>query len=142
MIAFNWSGFIPGRSSICAWGSSVRKSATPSFAMRSVISILIVSTFSSCATDIFHCSSLLIYFAFALSLKSKLGQSLFHRVHCLGQISLLEKAEVTHAEYLAVQVFLSSAQHNPILFAQLFQHRFCIDVFRSLAHVVTDMLMP
>src|SRR5712692_8487141 len=114
------SGLKSRRMSMCASGSCERKRSMPSCAMRSAIRILISSATLPCSSSIVPGSSLLRF-------KTKREQAYLHRIHGLNQVHFLEEAEMSHAEYLALQVLLSAAKDNVILFTQCVQQRPGID---------------
>src|SRR5579859_4829265 len=111
MRARSCSGLRPVCTSICASGSSWRRSSMPSCAIRSAIRM------RKCASSITPSYSLLSL----LSLKAELAQAHFKFVQCLDQVCFLEEAQVADAENLTFELLLASAKDHAIHLAHLFE---------------------
>src|SRR5947207_11881029 len=124
MIALSCSGLSPNCTSIWASGSCARKRSMPSCATLSVMSIFAVAMSLAASATPPLASTMPIPSSLMLYAKARFTQTLFGRIHCLFQVLLREVAEMPHTENLALQLRLSTLQHDAILFTQLFKYGF------------------
>src|SRR5260370_10586182 len=128
MRASSCSGVRPVCMSICASGSSWRSRSMPSSAIRSATRIRIRFFSLLCASSI---TALPLYYSPCnlLLLKTELAHALFKDIHGFYQVYFLEKAQVAHAENLALQVLLPAPKNPTGFLAPLFNQDLSVDPF-------------
>src|SRR5437588_12721562 len=107
-----------------AAGSWECRRSMPSWAMRSVMSILIACSVLGCTSAMPHSSFTILA---VLGGETGFAQSLLQHIHGLDKIDFLEVAKMAHAEDFSFQLSLATGEHNAVLLSQFFQQCFRVE---------------